>query len=83
MYVSPYGDGRSAASVRLEDLFKRRGKKFLYIFDFGDEWRYRITLEAIARGEVEAGADYPRIAERHGDPPPRYPAWDDEEDEEE
>lgn len=82
-YVSPYGDGRSAVSARLEDLFKRRGKKFLYIFDFGDEWRHRITLEAIARGEVEAGADYPRIAERHGDPPPQYPAWDDDEENEE
>jgi hypothetical protein len=86
-YESPYSeDGRSAARYRLASLPLRRGKQFLYIFDFGDELRHQIKLEAITPGGVDANAAYPRIVERHGASVPQYgdeDDYDDEEDEEE
>ena len=75
-YESPYSDGRSAALHRLEHLPLRQGQQFLYIFDFGDELRHLIKLEAIAPDAVQAGVEYPRIMETHGEPVPQYPDWE-------
>ncbi len=44
-----YGDGPETldeALFTLKDLLKK-GKAFAYIYDFGDGWRHRITLETI------------------------------------
>lgn len=79
-YGVPEASERGAGAHRLEQVLPRRGKKFLYIFDFGDEWRHRIVLEAIVRDGVEAAGDYPRIVERHGEAPPQYPDWDEEDE---
>jgi hypothetical protein len=86
-YERPGSRGRSAARYRLEHLPLRRGKKLLYIFDFGDELRHTIRLEAIVRDGVAPGVEYPRITERHGGPVPQYPYaedddWEGEEDDE-
>lgn len=87
-YESPYGgEGRNAARYRLASLPLRRGKQFLYIFDFGDELRHQIKLEAITPRGVDANATYPRIVERHGESVPQYgdeeddADYDDEEEE--
>ncbi len=70
-YDSPYSGGeRSAAKHRLEHLPLKSGKQFLYIFDFGEELRHEITLEAILPGKAQRGLDYPRITERQGTAPP-------------
>ena len=79
-YESPMSDGRSAARYRLEHLPLRRGKKLLYIFDFGDELRHIIRLEAVVPNGIEPDVEYPRITERHGANVPQYPDADDEED---
>ncbi len=73
-YTSPYGGegGRPATRDPLEGLPLREGQQFLYIFDFGDELRHIVTLEAIVPGGVEPGAGYPRIVEGRGDAPPQY-----------
>jgi len=81
-YTSPYGnDGLNAAAYRLEHLPLRKGASFLYIFDYGDEWRHTVKLEAVTPNGVAPGVDFPRVSERHGDSVPQYPAWDDEDDE--
>ncbi|NWJ95289.1 MAG: plasmid pRiA4b ORF-3 family protein [Chloroflexi bacterium] len=81
-YVSPYaGEGRSASKIRLENLNLTPKKKFLYIFDFGDELRPLVTLEAIVPGGVKPNVDYPIITEAHGEAPPQY--GDEEDDDEE
>jgi hypothetical protein len=71
-YASPFGDGRSASRYRLEQLPLRPGQQFLYIFDFGDELRHLVKLEAITPGAVQADAQYPRITESHGESEPQY-----------
>ncbi|HET7035437.1 MAG TPA: hypothetical protein VFI42_07130 [Thermomicrobiaceae bacterium] len=53
-------------------------QEFLYIFDFGDEWHFGVTL-AGKSDELTPGAVYPRVAGSQGEPPPQYPDWDEEE----
>jgi len=76
-YGSPYSpdSSRNAARYPLEALPLRTGKSILYIFDFGDELRHQVKLEAIVPDGARPGVDYPRIAEGRGDPPPQYPAF--------
>jgi hypothetical protein len=50
----------------------------LFLFDYGDEWRFKVGL--IGLGRKEPNAVYPRVLKRVGEAPPQYP--DLEEDEE-
>ncbi len=78
-YESPYSDGeRSAAKYRLEHLPLKAGQQFLYIFDFGDELRHQVKLEAIIPGGTKSDIDYPQITDQHGEAPPQYPMLDEE-----
>lgn len=42
----------------LGELFKRKGAKFDYIYDFGDGWQHKLVVESISA--VEPGITYPR-----------------------
>lgn len=57
-----------SADVPLAELELRRGVQLAYLFDYGDEWRVRLTVAAT--GETDTGA-YPRVLERRGNPPPQ------------
>jgi hypothetical protein len=48
-YEKYFGDGAELDSekVKLSDIFKKENQHFVYIYDFGDEWRHKITLEKI------------------------------------
>lgn len=73
-YCSPYADcERHVSSYRLENIPLKPRKKLLYLFDYGDELRHTVTVEAITRGGVEPRKKYPRIAERHGRNVQQYP----------
>lgn len=37
----------NSKEIKLSDIFNREGQKFTYIYDFGDDWIHKITLEAI------------------------------------
>lgn len=56
-YGHPDGDRDSnytileEANHRLSSLLSE-GQKFLYVYDFGDDWRHEITVEEIKEGEV-------------------------------
>lgn len=71
----------NAKKTRIGSLTLKAGQKFSYLFDFGDSWWHEIAVEQ-TNGESEKGR-YPRIIEKHGDSPPQYPDWDDEECEDE
>lgn len=76
-------DEWSVFTVRLGDLALLRKHKFLYLFDFGDNHEFEITVEAI-EPQADAG-DYPRLLEAVGDSPPQYDypdedGWDDADD---
>ncbi|HEY3246281.1 MAG TPA: plasmid pRiA4b ORF-3 family protein [Phycisphaerae bacterium] len=62
---------RDASATPIADLTLRRGRKFEYLFDYGDSWWHELTVEG-ADG-APAKERYPRIVEKHGDSPPQYP----------
>jgi len=76
---------RLASRVKIRDVpfpGKTGGKEFLFLFDYGDEWHFRVKLVR-ASETVEPGAVYPRVVAHQGESPPQYESLEDEEDEEE
>jgi hypothetical protein len=45
---SPDMDMEDEGTVRLADLIKAGTKRFLYEYDFGDDWRHRISIEKVS-----------------------------------
>jgi hypothetical protein len=74
---NPLGEG-NAGITAIYSLDLRARKQFLYIFDFGDDLRHRIKVEAVVKNGAEAGVEYPRVIESHGAAPSQYPEGDDE-----
>ena len=64
------GSPDAAARVRIREA--PAGTEFLFLFDFGDEWRFGVKL-ARTSDTVDPGARYPRIVARHGEPPLNTP----------
>ncbi|HJJ36051.1 MAG TPA: hypothetical protein O0X27_02615 [Methanocorpusculum sp.] len=50
------------------------GYKFLYIFDYGDEWRFRCRVMKI----LDEDTDFPTVILSKGEPPIQYPDYEDE-----
>ena len=64
------GPARASAEIRLNRLKLKKGQRLAYLFDFGDEWRVRLTVRQIT---ADDGQPYPRQLESVGDAPPQYP----------
>ena len=77
----PFGDDtrHNAAKARIDALKLRPGRKFEYLFDFGDSWWHEITVEH-TDGAAQPGR-YPRIIESRGKSPPQYPDFDEDDEE--
>ena len=54
------------------------GHTMLFVFDYGDDWHFRVSLKAT--GTKAAKVRYPRIVAAHGDAPPQYPDAEDLDD---
>lgn len=67
--------------TRLADLDLSQGQTFLYLFDYGDEWRFKVGVHVIAE-DAATDAEYPRIVETVGEAPAQYGSWDEDEWEE-
>jgi hypothetical protein len=67
-------EGVPTADVPIAELGLAIGQKIGYVFDFGDDWRVRLTVRE--RRAAEAGG-HPRVLELRGTAPPQYPALDD------
>jgi hypothetical protein len=66
-------EGIATADVPLAELNLHPGQRIGYVFDFGDEWRVRLTVRE--RVTAEPG-DHPHVLELRGTPPPQYAALD-------
>ena len=66
--------------TKISRAFPVLGHTMMFLFDYGDEWLFRITLRAT--GSKVAGVRYPRTAAVRGDAPAQYsdPDEDDAED---
>ncbi len=76
---NPLGEGNAGVTA-IYTLELHARKQFLYIFDFGDDLRHRIKVEAVVKNGVADDAEYPRVSESHGTAPPQYPNAEDDED---
>lgn len=69
-------DCASSCKVTLRQLMLRKGDKFKYLFDFGDEWRFQCQVMQ----ELEEKTNAPRVIKSVGEAPEQYPSWDDDEE---
>jgi hypothetical protein len=44
---------RDSRKIKLSQVFGKKGQKFIYVYDFGDNWEHVITLEMIAEGTAK------------------------------
>ena len=51
--------------------FPAVGHSLLFLFDYGDEWRFRVELKA--KGTKVAKVRYPRVVASEGEAPEQYP----------
>ena len=58
-----------ATRMRIESLNLKPKQKFLYLFDYGDEWQFEV--EFLKEGSSEK-ALYPRITDSRGEAPQQY-----------
>ena len=64
--------------VTLRELKLAEGQKFLYLFDFGDEWRFSCRVLKV----LEEQTKEPQVIRSVGEAPEQYPDFDEEEWEE-
>ena len=50
-----------AKSIRLKTLIDRGVERFLYVYDFGDNWRHDVIIDEIRDGDAEI--DYPAFVD--------------------
>jgi tetratricopeptide (TPR) repeat protein len=68
-----------AVDAVLGDLPLKINKRFLYLFDFGDELRYEVKV--VGEGLVDSTLSYPRLIDGEGMAPPQYDSFDEDSNE--
>lgn len=70
----PYmDDGPWADDVRIGDLPLEVGQAMTYLYDFGDQWEFTVTLERT--DPADPSLEAPVTLEEGGDPPEQYRSW--------
>ena len=72
-------DSGSVKRTRVAEAFPAVGHTMLFLFDYGDDWRF--VVEVIGLGEKEPKVRYPRVLSKVGRSPEQYPDWNDEAEE--
>jgi len=67
-------DAKSVQRTKVGQAFAKVGKKMLFVFDYGEEWRFQVELKAL--GEKAPKTRYPRMVAASGEAPPQYPEED-------
>ena len=77
LFADIEGSGsRSVKRTRVITAFQNVGSAMTFLYDYGDEWRFRV--EVVETGQTQPGADYPRILSKVGKAPPQYPDIEDQ-----
>jgi hypothetical protein len=64
------------SETRVGDLPLLPGQVIIFLFDFGDDWRFKVELESIAAEETKL--DEAVVLERKGKSPQQYPEFDED-----
>ena len=59
---------RGRPGIRLKAFIEHSVERFLYVYDFGDDWRHDICIESV--GDGEADVDYPAFVDGERRCPP-------------
>ena len=71
----------NAEETTLDSLNFKVNQTFEYLFDFGDNWLHEIKVVQIE--SASRTRRLPIISERHGESPPQYPDYEEEDEENE
>ena len=71
-----------ASKVRIDSFGFVQGQQFLYLYDYGDEWTFRVTVEQI--DEQNTNNFTPQLVGEKGDGPEQYfyEDWDEDDEDE-
>jgi hypothetical protein len=72
------GSSRSVKRTKIERVFPKVGTKMLFLFDYGDEWRFKVEVIGISKPEPKRR--YPRVVKTVGEAPAQYAGADDDDD---
>lgn len=72
-----YGEPPFASDFKLSDFNLHSNKRFYYTFDFGDSWKFIITVKSFE--ETGKSLDKPKLIGEKGESPEQYPSWDEDE----
>ena len=59
-------------TTTIEELALKPRQEFMYLFDYGDEWRFKVRVHAVNE-DADPEAEYPRLVESMGEAPLQYP----------
>jgi hypothetical protein len=77
-----FTDGASSKSVKrtkIEQAFPTVGSKMTFLFDYGDEWGFKVEVTGISKPEPKAR--YPKVIKTVGTSLPQYPGADNDNEE--
>ena len=69
--IGEESDAGSVERTRISEAFREIGHKMTFLFDYGDNWQFRVEL--IGQNAKEKGAKYPRVVKKVGRAPEQYP----------
>lgn len=67
-------NARGVRQTRISSVFIDTGKKMLFVFDYGDDWRFEVELKEIR--EKFSAERLPNVLTSVGAAPPQYQALD-------
>ncbi len=66
------GKARSVQQATIAQAFPRMNSKMLFVYDYGDEWRFRVDVREISKLSPDGAV--PRVTAELGKAPDQYPA---------
>lgn len=70
------GDARSVQQATVGQALPRTNSKMLFVYDYGDEWRFRVEVRDIS--ELPPGSPISRVTAQIGKAPDQYPVVSDD-----
>lgn len=72
--AEPINDqAQSVEQTKISFVFKDVGKRMLFVFDYGDDWRFIVEFKEIQENAI---GKLPRVLSRVGVAPPQYPSFE-------
>jgi pRiA4b ORF-3-like protein len=71
-------EARSVRKTRIADALPDVGQTMLFMFDYGDDWRF--IVQVIGMGEKAPKARYPKVLKKVGRAPEQYGSWEDDDE---